>query len=53
MVSFVESLRNNERPKVDEVDGKLALEIAVAATQSYQTGKTIRLDGHTSNSKLA
>ncbi|MFC7440303.1 inositol 2-dehydrogenase [Laceyella putida] len=44
MVSFIECLRNNQKPLVDEWDGKRALEIAVAATQAYQTGTTIQLE---------
>ncbi|OYD07404.1 Gfo/Idh/MocA family oxidoreductase [Paludifilum halophilum] len=44
MVSFIECLKNNEKPLVDAYDGKKALEIAVAATKSYQTGTTIRLE---------
>lgn len=43
MVSFIECLRNNQKPLVDEYDGKIALEIAVAATKSYRTGKTVQL----------
>jgi scyllo-inositol 2-dehydrogenase (NAD+) len=43
MVSFIECLRNDQKPLVDEYDGKIALEIAVAATKAYQTGTTIQL----------
>ncbi|SDH94766.1 myo-inositol 2-dehydrogenase [Alteribacillus persepolensis] len=43
MVSFINCLRKGEKPLVDEMDGKAALEIAAAATKSYQENKTIRL----------
>lgn len=43
MVSFIDSLRNNQKPAVDEHDGKIALEIAIKATESYRTKKTIQL----------
>ncbi|PTM57901.1 inositol 2-dehydrogenase [Desmospora activa] len=43
MVSFIQSLKNKQKPQVDAIDGKKALEIAVAATQSYQTGTTVQL----------
>lgn len=43
MVSFIERLRNNQKPVVDEHDGKVALEIAIKATESYRTKKTIPL----------
>ena len=43
MVSFIDQLRKGESPLVNEVDGKVALEIAVAATESYKTGKKINL----------
>ncbi|SMO41499.1 Gfo/Idh/MocA family oxidoreductase [Melghirimyces algeriensis] len=44
MVSFIEHLQNDEKPNVNEVDGKIALEIAIAATKSYQTGTEIQLE---------
>lgn len=40
---FIECVQNNEKPIVDEVDGKKALEIAIAATKSYQTKKEVKL----------
>jgi scyllo-inositol 2-dehydrogenase (NAD+) len=43
MVSFIEQLRKEESPLVNEIDGKIALEIAIAATESYQTGKKVSL----------
>lgn len=43
MISFIECLRSNEKPSVDEIDGKIALEIAIAATRSYQTGSKVQL----------
>jgi scyllo-inositol 2-dehydrogenase (NAD+) len=44
MVSFIECLRNNQKPSVDQYDGKIALEIAAAATKAYQTGTTVHLE---------
>ncbi len=44
MTVFIECLRNNEKPAVDEIDGKIALEIAVSATKSYQTGSKVLLE---------
>ncbi|MGJ9384797.1 Gfo/Idh/MocA family oxidoreductase [Salipaludibacillus sp. CF4.18] len=44
MVAFIDSLRKEEKPSVNEVDGKIALEIAVAATESYKQKKTIELN---------
>lgn len=44
MASFIEQLRKDEAPLVNEMDGKIALEIAVAATRSYQNGKKISLN---------
>lgn len=44
MVAFIESVRHKQKPQVDEIDGKKALEIAVAATQSYRTGTTVQLE---------
>ncbi|MDR6227172.1 inositol 2-dehydrogenase [Desmospora profundinema] len=43
MVSFIECLRDNQKPLVDEYDGKIALEISIAATKAYQTGTTVPL----------
>jgi scyllo-inositol 2-dehydrogenase (NAD+) len=43
MAYFIECLRTNQPPSVNEADGKAALEIAVAATESYRTGKTVQL----------
>lgn len=42
MESFIESLLLQKKPVVDEHDGKVALEIAIKATESYRTGKTIK-----------
>lgn len=43
MVSFIDQLRRGEAPLVDEIDGKIALEIAIAATESYREDKKITL----------
>ncbi len=40
---FVDCIRNNERPIVTEVDATINLEIALAATESYRSGKTVEL----------
>lgn len=44
MVSFIDQLRKGQAPLVSEMDGKIALEIAVAATESYRSKKTIELN---------
>jgi scyllo-inositol 2-dehydrogenase (NAD+) len=42
---FVHSIaKKQQRSSCDEMDGKAALEIAVAATKSFNTGKTIKLN---------
>lgn len=43
MESFIESLLEQKKPAVNEHDGKVALEIAIKATESYRTGQTIQL----------
>ena len=43
MIHFIECLQKGEKPVCTEIDGKLALEIAVAATRSFKTGKTVYL----------
>ncbi|MBS4208889.1 Gfo/Idh/MocA family oxidoreductase [Bacillus sp. FJAT-50079] len=40
---FIQSIIRNRRTSCNEVDGKQALEIAVAATESYKTGKKIEI----------
>lgn len=44
MVSFIDSLQKDEMPICTEVDGKAALEIAAAATQSFSSGETVELN---------
>ncbi|SEN20153.1 inositol 2-dehydrogenase [Lihuaxuella thermophila] len=44
MISFIDCLKNDQKPLVDEYDGKIALEIAVAATKSYREKTTIQLE---------
>ncbi|MFE4706851.1 Gfo/Idh/MocA family oxidoreductase [Peribacillus simplex] len=44
IIDFVKSIRNNQRTSCNEVDGKAALELAVAATKSYKTGKLVTVD---------
>ncbi|WP_059105774.1 Gfo/Idh/MocA family oxidoreductase [Shouchella shacheensis] len=43
MEHFIDSLRNNQTPNCNAVDGKIALEVATAATKSFHTGQTIKL----------
>jgi scyllo-inositol 2-dehydrogenase (NAD+) len=44
MEHFIDCLRKGEKPSVTEVDGKIALEIAAAATQAFETGKRVHLN---------
>ncbi|GAA4714627.1 Gfo/Idh/MocA family oxidoreductase [Brevibacillus fulvus] len=53
MVSFIECLRNQQKPLVHEQDGKIALQIAAAATASYHTNTTIPLDTAQSTANAA
>lgn len=41
---FIQSIIEKQPSSCNEIDGKSALEIAIAATESYKTGKTITLD---------
>jgi scyllo-inositol 2-dehydrogenase (NAD+) len=43
MVHFIDCLRKGEKPSVTEVDGKKALEIAVATKCAFETGKSVTL----------
>ncbi|GIN91721.1 scyllo-inositol 2-dehydrogenase (NAD(+)) [Siminovitchia terrae] len=43
MVHFISSLRNNKQPQCTALDGKKALEIAVAATKSFKRGDPVLL----------
>jgi scyllo-inositol 2-dehydrogenase (NAD+) len=43
LTHFIECLQKNERPQVSEIDGKIALEIAAAATKSFKTKETVVL----------
>lgn len=43
MVHFIQCLQNEVRPDVTEVDGKKALEIAIAARDSYTLKKNINI----------
>ncbi|WP_342048378.1 inositol 2-dehydrogenase [Bacillus sp. OTU530] len=44
LAHFIECLQKDERPQVTEIDGKISLEIAVAATKSFQTKETVMLN---------
>ncbi|MFB5193516.1 inositol 2-dehydrogenase [Neobacillus sp. KR4-4] len=43
LTHFIECLQRNERPQVTEIDGKIALEIAAAATKSFETKEIVIL----------
>jgi scyllo-inositol 2-dehydrogenase (NAD+) len=43
MAHFIKCLKNNERPSCTEIDGKAALEIAISATESFRTGREVKL----------
>lgn len=43
MVHFIECLQKGEKPACTEIDGKAALEIAAAATKSFNTGETVHI----------
>lgn len=40
---FIDCVRNDVKPFVDEIDGKIALEIAVAATESFKKKEIVYL----------
>ncbi|MCY9665791.1 inositol 2-dehydrogenase [Paenibacillus alginolyticus] len=44
MVHFIESLTNGTKPDCTAEDGKAALEIAIAATDSFKTGKLVQIN---------
>jgi len=44
MIHFIDCLQKGETPLCTEIDGKAALEIAVAATESFKTGEVIKFD---------
>lgn len=43
MEHFIESLRKQEPPRCNAVDGKIALEVSTLATESYQRGETVKI----------
>ena len=45
LVHFIECVQNNQIPKVTEMDGKVNLKIAIAATESFDSGKTVHIKG--------
>lgn len=45
LVHFIECVQNKQTPKVTEADGKTNLQIAIAATESFDSGKTVKLEG--------
>lgn len=44
MIDFIDCLRENKKPICTEIDGKVALEIAAAATKSFVSGETVQLN---------
>jgi scyllo-inositol 2-dehydrogenase (NAD+) len=51
MIHFIDCVRNGERPSVTEEDGKAALQIAVAARRSFESGRTVSLSAEAGESK--
>jgi len=45
MVHFIESIANNTKPSCTEEDGRTALRVAIAATESFRTGREVRVMG--------
>jgi scyllo-inositol 2-dehydrogenase (NAD+) len=45
LVHFIECVQNRQTPKVTDIDGKINLEIAIAATESFDSGKTVDVEG--------
>ncbi|PLR76698.1 oxidoreductase [Bacillus sp. V3-13] len=43
LVHFAECIRTGKKPKVTELDGKINLEIAIAATEAFDSRKTVNL----------
>jgi len=43
MVHFIESVSENRRPSCTEEDGRMGLQIAIAATESFRTGKEVKV----------
>jgi predicted dehydrogenase len=43
--AFADGIRTNEPPAVSGLDSLAALEIGIAATQSYKTGRSVTLKG--------
>lgn len=41
--SFIDCIQNGEKPLIDEIDGRIALEIAVAATESFKKKQIVYL----------
>ncbi|PLR80021.1 oxidoreductase [Bacillus canaveralius] len=44
LVDFADCIRTGNRPKVTEFDGKINLEIAIAATEAFDSGTTVYLN---------
>ncbi len=44
LVHFIDCVQNKKTPKVTEVDGKVNLEIAIAATESFDSGQTVQVE---------
>ncbi|WCK56419.1 Gfo/Idh/MocA family oxidoreductase [Aneurinibacillus sp. Ricciae_BoGa-3] len=44
LVHFIDCVQNNVKPAVTEVDAKINMEVALAATQSFITGNPVRIE---------
>ncbi|WP_400163305.1 Gfo/Idh/MocA family oxidoreductase [Brevibacillus sp. TJ4] len=45
LVHFIECVKNGQTPSVTEIDGKINLQIAIAATASFDSGNTVAVEG--------
>lgn len=52
MIHFIDSLQKDQAPLCTAFDGKAALEIAAAATESYLSGKKVELKNSTEKSVI-
>ncbi|WP_100331163.1 Gfo/Idh/MocA family oxidoreductase [Bacillus xiapuensis] len=52
MMHFISCLQTGDTPKCTAADGKAALEVAAAATQSFKTGETVLVSSRGAKEKL-
>jgi scyllo-inositol 2-dehydrogenase (NAD+) len=45
LVHFIQCVQNKQTPRVTEADGKRNLQIAIAATDSFDSGKRVKVEG--------